>query len=145
MRKPSYAANLFEDPCRAASLQRRAALFTLASLMGSIGYSYAETFRTPDLPLTCELTIQLSPTTVSVASRISGPSVSDGSYSMKVLKQDTAGRSETKQSGVVSTNAVGEASVVPPVVSLRRRGWVEAELQVRFGDQTATCEARFKR
>ncbi len=145
MLKPSHVANLFEDACHLAGLQGWVTLVVLVSLMGSVGYSYGETFRTPDLPLTCELTIQLAPTTVSVVSRISGPSVSDGSYSMKVLKQDTAGRSETKQSGAVSTNAVGEASLVPPVVSLRRKGWVEAELQVRFGDQTATCEAMFKR
>lgn len=145
MPKSSHVANLFGAACHLAGLQRRVSLVVLVSLMGSVGYSYGETFRTPDLPLTCELTIQLAPTTVSVASRISGPSVSDGSYSMKVLKQDTAGRSETKQSGAVSTNAVGEASLVPPVFSLRRKGWVEAELQVRFGDQTATCEARFKR
>lgn len=145
MSKPSRLANLFDDACHLAKIQWRVALVVLVSLMGSVCYSSGETFRTPDLPLTCELVIQLAPTTVSVASRISGPSVSDGSYSMKVLKQDSAGRSETRQSGAVSTNAVGEASLVPPVVSLRRKGWVEAELQVKFGDQSATCEARFKR
>jgi hypothetical protein len=145
MTQQSQVAIEFEGVCHLAGLQGRVSLVVLVCLMGSVGYSYGETFRTPDLPPACELTVQLAPSSVSVVSRITGPSVSDGSYSMKVLKQDSAGRSETKQSGAVSTNAVGEASLVPPVISLRRKGWIEAELQVRFGDQTATCEARFKR
>lgn len=81
---------------------------------------------------------------VSIRGEIHAPAAATGNWSLKIRKDDAAGRSAISQNGRFELDASGVTDVGGAMVSLRDDGEIVAEMSLSLTNDRVTCVRRVK-